>query len=48
MVFMFLKAFYRKIAIVKMTEGIDPKLFQTVSHFLLHGIVKKNLRAKPR
>lgn len=48
LVFTFLKAFYRQMIVLKRMDGIDPRLFQSVAHFLLHGIVKKNLRAKPR
>lgn len=40
-----MKAFHRQLAKLKRAEDIDPKLFQTVAHFLLHGIVKKDLKA---
>ena len=39
-----MKAFQRQIAYLKRVEDIDSKLFQTVSHFLLHGVVKKDLK----
>ena len=44
LVYMFLKAFHRKLSQLKHSEGVDPIIFQRVSIFLLHGVIRKDLK----
>mmetsp|Transcript_37300 Transcript_37300/g.45516 ORF Transcript_37300/g.45516 Transcript_37300/m.45516 type:complete len:87 (+) Transcript_37300:264-524(+) len=44
LIYQFLKALRRQLSILKRCEDADPRIFQTVSHFLLHAVVKKDLR----
>jgi len=44
LIYNFLKALHKQIGTLKQMDGVDPKIFQTVSHFLLHGIIKKDLQ----
>lgn len=43
LVYTFLKAFKKKLSWLKRAEGIDPTLFKTVAHFMLHNVVKRGL-----
>ena len=44
LVYQFLKALKKQVSVLKHAQGTGPRFYQTVAHYLLHAIVKKDLR----